>query len=157
LSAARQTEILDGERRERFWRRGVVFFIAALIRLLYWTEIRPTALDRWHLWDQSDMHTYIEQGRRIAEGDWLGREPFHPWHLWQRRIPEEQWLAWYPARSFHQAPAYSYLTAVTGVLGSRAVPAIKLIQILLGAMTAVGLHEIARKLGGPAAGWIAGF
>lgn len=144
------------DQRARLRRLTLLFFLAALVRLLYWSEIRPTALDRWHEWDQSDMHTYIEQARRIAEGDWLGRDPFHPYHLWQIGLPESDWLAFYPPHSFHQAPAYSYALAALYPIAPRDLPAMKLLQILLGALACVLLHEIARALGGPLAGHIAG-
>lgn len=127
--------------------RIAIFLIAALIRFAYGASVRGTALDRFHEWDQSDMATYIEQSRRIAEGDWLGRDPYHPYHLWQRFAPVERWEAWYPPRSFHQAPGYSYFLAAHRVLfGERFFGVARLIQALMGAGTALLVFELARRL-----------
>ncbi len=103
------------------------------------------------------MATYLEQARRFAAGDWLGRDPYHPYHLWQKRAaPPEQWLRWYGEKSFHQAPLYSYAIAVAMRITSDPVPLIRVVQVLLGAATCVLLVLLGRAACGPGAGLVAG-
>lgn len=140
-----------------------VFGILALafaVRLTFWAQIRDTPLERWHRWSETDMATYLEQARLFATGDWLGREPYHPYHLWQRAAPAEKWLAWYGPHSFHQAPGYAYLLALlrgeAPADSDAGLAALKWIQMVVGCGTCVLIALLARALAGPIAGWAAG-
>src|SRR5437868_3447707 len=70
-----------------------------------------------------------------------------------RRIVAEGWM---PREVFYQAPLYPYVLAAVyaGTGGSRA--AVRLLQVLLGAATAVLLAVAAARLFGEAAGRVAG-
>ena len=110
--------------------RWIVYLLVALcalaVRFGFWTQIRGTPLDEWHTWDQSDMATYVEQARRLAAGDWLARDPYHPYHAWQRGAASEaEWLRWYGPQSFHQAPLYSYGLAALSKLRTDYLPLAK--------------------------------
>lgn len=142
--------------RLRFYFVALVFFLAACARLVYWTAARPTPLERWSRWDQSDMHTFAEQSRRLAAGDWLGRDPYHPYHAWQRLAPAEKWEAWYGKRVFHQAPGYSYLLAIARSLTPKFEEAAKFIQLMMGALGAVIVFLLAERIAGLWAGLVAG-
>ena len=133
-----------------------IFLIAAGVRFSFWSEIRHTALDRWQRFDQSDMATYVEQARRIAQGDLLQSEPYHPSHSWQTIAPAQKWLVWYGPHSFHQAPAYSYLLAWVGPVAGEEFALVKAFQLLLGAGTCVLLFLIGHQLWGFTAGCVAG-
>lgn len=136
---------------------GLVVVLALGVRLAYWAEIRGTPFAEWHLWAQTDMATYVEQARRIAGGDWLAPEPYHPYHVWQKNVgTEEEWLAWYGPHGFHQAPLYSYLLAMASKLTVHYLEYVRIAQLILGAGTALLLALVARQLAGDVAGVASG-
>jgi 4-amino-4-deoxy-L-arabinose transferase-like glycosyltransferase len=136
---------------------AAIAVLALTVRFIYWHEIRGTPLDVWHLWDQTDMATYLKQAERLAAGDWLGRSPYQPYHVWQQAAGSEQdWLRWYPRATFHQAPLYSYLLAIASRLTASYIGLVKLLQILLGAASCLLIAAIARRVGGDAVGLVAG-
>ncbi len=134
----------------------LVVVIALGLRMAYWAEIRDSPLDRWHEWNQTDMATYLEQARQIADEDFLATTPHHPYHNWQARWPAERWIAWYGPHAFHQAPAYAYLLAGARRLIDDPLPWVKGLQLVLGAGSCVLTLLLARRLDGPLAGWVAG-
>ena len=130
---------------------------ALAVRFGYWSQIHGTPLDEWQKWDQSDMATYVEQANRLAAGDWLARDPYHPYHRWQEQAASEaDWLRWYGPLSFHQAPLYSYGLAALSQLRSDYLPLAKVLQLVLGAGTCVLLAHLAGRLGGTAVAGVAG-
>lgn len=136
---------------------AAIVLVALGVRFTYWSEVRGTPLDAWHEWDQTDMATYIEQGKRMAAGDWLARDPYHPYHLWQSSSGSEaDWLRWYRPHSFHQAPLYSYAYAVISKVSPRPEAVLKALQLVAGAATALVLALVARALAGDVAGILAG-
>jgi len=136
---------------------GLVFVVALTVRLLYWSEIRGTPLDQWHLLQESDMATYVEQARQLAAGDWLAPNPYHPYHQWQKGSgTADEWLTWYGPHGFHQAPLYSYTLAAASWAFPDYIDAVKIAQLVLGAGTCVLLALIARLLAGEVAGVAAG-
>lgn len=141
----------------RTWLALAVVFAAALgLRLGLWWSIQESALDAWHRYDQSDMATYLAQSEQFAAGDWLARDPVHPYHGWQTVAPPQKWLEWYGPHVFHQAPGYSYALALARSSGEAALPWVKLAQVLLGACTAAFALLWARELFGLATGVVAG-
>lgn len=135
----------------------VVALCALAVRFGYWSQIHGTPLDEWHQWDQSDMATYVEQAHRLAAGDWLARDPYHPYHRWQEQAASEaEWLRWYGPLSFHQAPLYSYGLAALAKLRADSLPLAKALQLVLGAGTCVLLAHLAGRLGGAAVAMVAG-
>lgn len=133
-----------------------IFILALLVRFAVWSEMRGTVLDEWHLWDQTDMSSYLEQSRRIAAGDWLARDPYHPYHLWQRFAPRELWETWFLPEVFHEAPAYSYLLAAARTASAHPVALAKIVQSILGAVSCVFLFLIGEAAFGSAVGNVAG-
>lgn len=149
---------MDAGSKRRLWLAVfAIFMVAAVVRFSFWTELRGTALDRWQRFDQSDMATYVEQARRIAQGDSLQAEPYHPYHSWQSGAPAAKWLEWYGPHRFHQAPAYSYLLAWLGPFAGEDFALVKALQLLLGAGSSALVFLIARHLWGFTAGVCAGF
>ncbi len=108
---------------------AAVFLLALVLRLLYVRDI-----DRAGLGDflRLDPLYYHEWARRIAGGDWLGREPFE------------------------MSPLYPYALAVAyRVFGiSLTVPYV--LQAILGALTCAGTSLLARRIFGRASGALAG-
>lgn len=134
-----------------------IFLVALAVRFTYWAQVHGTPLDTWHEWDQTDMATYIEQGKRIAAGDWLARDPYHPYHLWQSSSgTESDWLRWYRPHAFHQAPLYSYTYALISKFSAHPDVVLKALQLIAGAGTAVILAFVARALSGDVAGIMTG-
>ena len=134
----------------------LVGLCALAVRFGYWGQIRGTALDEWHKWDQSDMATFVEQARRLAAGDWLARKPYHPYHAWQQVASEADWQRWYGPLSFHQAPLYSYWLAALSELRADYLPLAKALQLVLGACTCALLAHLAGRMGGVAVAVVAG-
>jgi 4-amino-4-deoxy-L-arabinose transferase-like glycosyltransferase len=135
----------------------VVILVALTVRILFWSEIRGTPLDAWHRWDQTDMATFLAQAQRLVDGDWLGREPYHPYATWQERAgTAEDWLRWYGPRAFHQAPLYSYALAAATLASGRSIDLVKLLQIVLGVASCLLIAGIARSIGGEATALAAG-
>jgi hypothetical protein len=142
--------------------RATAIAIAAIVlmalgaRFAFWSQIRGTPLDRWHRFDQTDMATYLEQARRIAAGDRLQPEPYHPYHVWQSVAPPEKWLAWYGPHTFHQAPGYSYALAAVLPNAGEEFSRVKALQLALGALSAALAFLIAFRIAGFFAGCAAG-
>jgi len=134
----------------------LIFILALVIRLSYWAEYRNTALDDWHLWDQSDMATYVEQARQLVEYDWLASEPYHPYHKWQYVAPESDWDNWYGAHVFHQAPAYSYIIAFFTLVITNPFDVIKTVQLFFGSLSCIFIFLLTRHIAGMFAATIAG-
>ncbi|MCK6449177.1 MAG: hypothetical protein L6Q99_22500 [Planctomycetes bacterium] len=134
----------------------LVFALALGVRVAFKLGVQGSALDAWHTYDQSDMATYLAQSEQFASGDWLAREPVHPYHGWQSVAPPEKWLEWYGPHAFHQAPGYSYLLAFAARAGLEPVATAKWLQLFVGALTAVFAALFARELFGLAAGVVAG-
>ncbi len=135
----------------------IVFFLALFVRAAYLGEIVGTPIWHWHLWDQSDMDTFLKVARQILTGDLLVRDPYHPFHLWQREIaPVDQWSAWYGPHTFHQVPGYYYFLALLLKISGGSLATIKVIQSILGAVHASLLGAIGQRIMGPTGGLIVG-
>jgi tetratricopeptide (TPR) repeat protein len=106
-----------------------VALIALLVRLLALIELRGSVWDEVLL---GDARFFEAWGKRIAAGDWLGREVFY------------------------QAPLYPYLLGLAEVVLGPGRLAVQLLQIVCAA-AAAGLltFSVARALS-PRAGWVAG-
>ncbi len=135
----------------------LVFLVALLVRVLYLKEIAATPVWYWHLWNQSDMHTFLTGARRILAGDLLVRDPYHPFHAWHAAIaPAEQWQRWYAPHIFHQVPGYYYLLAFFLKAFGGSLTVVRLSQSLLGAVHAVLLGAIGQRIMGRTGGLLVG-
>ena len=79
--------------------------VAIVWRLAFWAAVRGTPLATWHEWAESDMATFVAQAERIADGDWLLRRPYYPYHAWMQRVPEQEMALWRPRGALYQPPA----------------------------------------------------
>jgi hypothetical protein len=109
-----------------FW---VIFGCAFFVRLLYLIEINSIPLF-YHL--AGDGRTYYEWGQKIAAGDWLGHGVFY------------------------QAPLYPYFLGFLQAVFGPSVWLIRLIQIVLGAISCALIFEAGRNLFSLQAGIAAG-
>jgi tetratricopeptide (TPR) repeat protein len=113
------------------WFAPLVYLALALgIRLLYYFSISGFILFNTPTGDSTDYFAFAGQ---VLNGTVLGKDIL-----------------------FHSSPIYSYFLASL-LAFDFTPPAIALVQLLLGAMAAPLIVILARRIGGEAAGWIAGF
>lgn len=135
----------------------IVFFLALLVRAVYLGEIVGTPIWHWHSWDQTDMGTFLEVARQILAGDFLVRDPYHPFHIWHRQIaPIDMWRAWYGPHTFHHVPGYYYFLALLLKLFGGSLAATQVVQSALGAVHASLLGAIGQRIMGRTGGLIVG-
>src|SRR5262245_52046462 len=149
---------MAGARDRTAWRMlAAVALVAAAFRLAYWLPLRGSALDAWHLWSETDMAFYLEHASQIAAGDWLQSNPPRPYNAWQEAAgPREEWERWSAPHVFHQAPLYAYALALLSRFSGHFIGFAKGIQLLLGVGTATLVAWLGLRMGGIAAGAIAG-
>jgi hypothetical protein len=135
----------------------IVLFLALLVRAIYVGEIAGTPVWHWDMWDQTDMDTFLKVARQILTGDLLVRDPYHPFHIWQRQVaPIDMWRAWYGPHTFHQVPGHYYFLAILLKLFGGSLAAVKVTQSVLGAVHASLLGAIGQRIMGPTGGLIVG-
>ncbi|HET6201216.1 MAG TPA: glycosyltransferase family 39 protein [Planctomycetota bacterium] len=115
-----------------FFAKGdlLVFALALAVRLLH-VHFVETA-DPWAHAPIIDEASYDRAAQRIAAGEWLGTEVFF------------------------QDPLYPYALGGIYALLGRSLLAVRILQALLDAASAATIGALARRLGGRAAGWLAG-
>ena len=107
----------------------VIFGAAFLLRLVYLLQIESIPLF-YNL--PGDPRTYDEWAQRIAAGDWLGQGVFY------------------------QAPLYPYFLGVLQTVFGHDLWLIRLVQLVLGALSCALIFRAGRRLISPAAGIAAG-
>jgi tetratricopeptide (TPR) repeat protein len=130
VALPRSPRSVERARDRSFVGAGIVIFgVALAIRLVHLWQIRRAPFFDVLL---GDARTYDEWARRIAAGDWIGKEPFF------------------------QAPLYPYFLAATYSTVGRDLVAVRVCQALVGASSCVLLALAGRRLFGPRAGLVAG-
>jgi tetratricopeptide (TPR) repeat protein len=120
---ARQRERWEHLARQREARLLLLIFLLALVvRLAYAHQIR----------DLPTLHALVMDAER-----------------YDREAREILDHGWWPSQVFFQAPLYPYLLAVVYALSGRSVAAVRLLQAVLGAATAVLAAVAAARLTGP--------
>jgi hypothetical protein len=126
-----------------------------LLRLLHLFAVSATPIIGYHAtFHESDMYMFDQWAQRIAQGDVLGRQVYHPLNGWQlQAAPLERWKAWYgEAPVFYKAPFYPYLVATLYRLAGDAIVPLALLQILAAGVSVVLLGRVTAALLGSAAG-----
>jgi 4-amino-4-deoxy-L-arabinose transferase-like glycosyltransferase len=174
-------EVHEVERWLAARRRAVLTILvvaAVIIRLFYFLELNRGPCIWQHRWPDSDMNFFDAWARDIAAGDWLSDRSFHPRHSWYGEVaaayladhPDEAqalaqggqepavalWDRWYGGKRFHQEPLYPYLVALTYRLLGADVRWVFAWQMLLGVLTIVLVHRLARRYFGELAAAVAG-
>jgi len=149
-------------------RIAVILFTASLLlRAAVAVEMAGTPLFRHAEWRETDNSFFVAWAGRIANGDWLGRTPIHPYHSWHAAIARhwaraqgvpftdevgrQRWNEWYGGQRFHQEPLYPYLLAVARAVAGD-VRWVLLLQVIAGALTTALLFGIGYRLQGTATG-----
>lgn len=137
-----------------------VLFLAVFVRVIHLLHVSATPLMTYQrTFVDSDMYIFDQWAQRIAAGDVLGREIYHPLAQWQLlAAPRAEWTRWYEdSPVFYKAPFYAYLVAgMYAVFGDDTILPLVLLQILASSLAAVLLLRITGRLFGPTAGLLAG-
>ncbi len=126
-----------------------------LLRLVHLLAVSSTPILSYHqTFAESDMYLFDQWAHRIASGDVLGRQVYHPLNAWQLdSAPIEKWKVWYgESPVFYKAPFYPYLIAALYRLAGDAMVLLALLQILAAAASVVLLGRITGQIFGATAG-----
>ncbi len=95
----------------------------------------------------SDLNAFAQWGRKIAAGDLLCRDTYHPYMDWMKEIaPLETFESWWGGKKiFHQAPLYAYLAGMSYALTGTPVP-LFVLQVLLSLLSIWVLFLLGRRL-----------
>jgi hypothetical protein len=161
----------------------VIILLSTLIRAAYFVELYDSPAAVFHKWTATDMNFFDLWGKRIADGDWLGKEAFHPVAPWHEEIarlhfqkhPAELadiqlelkrkgvegketkllWDKWYGGNRFHQEPLYPYLIGTIYRFFGAKVQWIFIGQLLLGIITNLLVYLVTRNCFGDTVGAVA--
>ena len=117
-------------RRSEIFAPVIIFLVALAFRLLYLFQIENIPLF-YHL--AADGRSYDEWAQGIAGGDWWGREVFY------------------------QAPLYPYFLGMLQFIMGRDLWSIRIVQVILGAVSCVFLYWAGKSFFSRGAGIAAGF
>ena len=135
----------------------LILAVGFLVRLVNLWVISQTAFIEFPMVnDQTDMYAFWEWAKTILAGDWLGRNPYHPYFDWMQTVaPPEYWVRWRGGKEvFHQAPFYPYFIA--GLLKlSNSLGFVLFVQILIGSLQPLIMFLLARRFFDERAGLIA--
>lgn len=136
---------------------GGIVLLGLAVRLLHWVAIIQTAWPKHHLMLEYDDFMFFQWAQTILAGDWLGRDPYHPYTKYMQGIaPLETWHQWWGGKEiFHQAPLYAYFLASSLALFGGSVPAVFLLQLLLGSLQPLVMYGLAARLFDARAGLVA--
>ncbi len=135
-----------------------IVLLGLAVRLAHLAFVAHTPfLDLHHTFAESDMAMFDGWARRIAAGDVLGRETYHPLYQWQLdAAPAESWTRWYGAApTFYKAPFYPYLMALAYATLGDPVLVVAILQILASTIGIVLLHRVTARLFGETAAGLA--
>ncbi len=105
----------------------------------------------------SDLHAFAQWGKKIAAGDILCRDTYHPYMDWMKEIaPLEKFESWWGGKEiYHQAPLYAYLAGLSYALTRSPAP-LFVLQVLLSVLAVWVLFLLGRRLAGRETGlWAA--
>ncbi len=141
----------------RRWLLAIIV-LSAVVRLAHFAAIAPTPFIEFPIHaDQTDMHGYWQWSGKIAAGDWLQRDTWHPLYGWMARHGDmATWLGWWgDDRVFHQEPAYPYAIAIGRSVGL-GLRGVIFVQLMFGVLAPLLMFALARRvLRDPAAALLA--
>ncbi len=124
----------------------LVFVVALALRLAFQIDAETRiGVDSTRI-PELDQGAFHRTALRLADGDWLLRDVYRPYHWWYQRIaPASTFESWYPRRAYHQSPLYPYFVAGAYSLVRPDARVVFILQAVLGACTAVMTFFIARR------------
>lgn len=137
----------------------LLFLLALVARGGHLARVADSAMMSYHrTFTASDMAIFDEWARRLTDGDWLGREVYHPVVPYQLEIaPAERWREWLGDRPVYlKAPFYAYLLAVCYLVFDDVMVPIAVLQVVASSLAVVWLAVLAARSFGPLAGVFAG-
>lgn len=126
----------------------VIVAIALAVRAAHFAAIAGTAFPQFPvLFTESDMSTFWHWAKRIVDGDWLGRDTYHPYFRWMQAIADEATFErWGGGKLvFHQAPLYPYWLALLRAAGGT-LTSVLWIQLVVGALQPLVIFALGRRL-----------
>ncbi len=166
------------------WIIALLLFGWLITRVSLFTSVVNEPIYVLYQWDDSDNRFFDDWAKRIAAGDVLGREAYHPYHSWHKAFAEyyfqkhpekereileanpnrdstfvageELWNEWYRGNTFHQEPLYPYLLAVLYKLTGNGVYWMLFLQCIIGLISGFILWKISKKYFGDTVAFISG-
>ncbi len=144
-----------------------------VVRIFLFSSVLGSPLYQMYRWQESDSNFFDTQARSLAAGDWLNRQPLHPYHGWHEEMANSYfsihpdklndilvahpgrdskfqpgkalWDEWYGGNTYHQEPLYAYILAFLYVLTGNGAYWMLVLQGLLGIGSGVLLWLLARR------------
>jgi hypothetical protein len=166
------------------WILGILILIWIISRISIFTSVEHTPLQVMYNWANSDNRFFNEWALKITAGDYIGQEPYHPYHSWHKEFaeyylakhPEKEleilskfpqrdssfipgvklWDEWYGGNTFHQEPFYPYLLALLYKLTGDGIYWMLALQCLFGIFSGILIWRISKFYFGNTAALIAG-
>jgi 4-amino-4-deoxy-L-arabinose transferase-like glycosyltransferase len=157
----------------RYWIIGTLLFLWLAIRIAIFSNIANGPLYQMYKWPESDNAFFDDWARTLSGGDWLNRQPLHPYHGWHdefaqvyfKQHPDQLnrilqahpnrdstfmpgkalWNEWYGGNTYHQEPLYAYMLAALYALTGNGVYWMMVLQILAGLLSGLLLWQLARR------------
>lgn len=155
------------------WVIGALVFLWIAIRVALFDTVINGPLYHMYKWQASDNYFFDEWARTLAGGDWLNRQPLHPYHEWHGEFagyyfgqhpdklnqilnanPDRDstfvagkvlWNEWYGGNTYHQEPLYAYALAVLYAFTGNGIYWMMVLQGLLGVLSGALLWLITRR------------
>ena len=141
------------------FRLALVLVLALAVRLANLMAIAALPVASYQEnWTATDMAVNVAWADAIRKGDWLSRQPVHPFTLWMGFIaPQRTWERWWGGPSvFHQAPLYAYVLAGIRALFGTSFWSVAVGHLLLGLASVALVFLVAARTFGPTAATVAG-
>lgn len=163
---------------------GLLIAVSVALRIVYLAQAAGTPILDQHRSKASDMHFFDLWAQRVASGDLLVDEPFHPFQRWHDDLARQHfaahleqrdallaawrgpvdattasrllWQRWYGGRRFHQEPLYPYLLGASYALFGVDVRPMLWLQMAAGVLGNVLVWLVARRCFGDLVGGLAG-
>lgn len=138
------------DRPKRLWLLllGIVAASFAFRLLNLWAVSDTPWIERYLTDPSGDDYAFFQWAKTILEGDWLGRDTYHPYYPWMRQVGDlEEWYRWWGGKEvFHQTPLFPYLLAIWLALYKGSVSLVFVTQLLVGSLHVVVMYFLAKRL-----------
>ncbi len=136
---------------------GILLFVGLGLRSCHLANHRLAPLGNVEeVFDSSDMNAFTVWAKKIADGDWLCRDSYHPKMDWMENIaPLEKFEEWWGGKEiYHQTPLYPYMLAVSHAVFGGNLPLL-ILQVLASTLSLFLIFLLGRRMMDTRAGLIA--